>query len=124
MRRTISAVTGLILAGGIIGAAAPRAAMAAACSSAQGQAYITDGRYKLAIREFTCVVDAQPTEIEGYRGRIEAELLLGRFVDAVSDYARINAYVLPVHPDAEGHALLAHALAPVVGAALTSAPTD
>jgi len=30
----------------------------------------------------------------------------------------------PVHPDAEGHALLAHALAPVVGAALTSAPTD
>jgi len=101
MRRTISAVTGLILAGGIIGAAAPRAAMAAACSSAQGQAYITDGRYKLAIREFTCLVEAQPTEIEGYRGRIEAELLLGRFVDAVSDYARLNAYVLPVHPDAE-----------------------
>jgi hypothetical protein len=39
--------------------------------------------------------------VEGYRGRIEAELLLGRYSDAVRDYARVTAFVLPVHPDAE-----------------------
>jgi len=43
----------------------------------------------------------QPTEVEGYRGRIEAELLLGRYSDAVRDYTRVTARVLPVHRDAE-----------------------
>jgi hypothetical protein len=31
-----------------------------------------------AISEFTCVIEAEPTEAEGYRGRIEAQLLLGQ----------------------------------------------
>jgi hypothetical protein len=44
----------------------------------QGQIYIDEGRSRDAIREFTCVIEGQPTEVEGYRGRIEAELLLGR----------------------------------------------
>ncbi len=35
------------------------------------------------------------TQVEGYRGRIEAELLLGRYSDAVGDYARVTAFVLP-----------------------------
>jgi hypothetical protein len=39
--------------------------------------------------------------VEGYRGRIEALLLLGRYSDAVRDYTRVTALVLPVHPDAE-----------------------
>lgn len=71
------------------------------CSAEQGQLLIDGGRYTQAVRVFGCVIDAQPTEVEGYRGRIEAELLLGRYSDAVRDYARLNAFVLPVHPDAE-----------------------
>lgn len=72
-----------------------------ACSLAQGQAYIDTGLYSQAVIEFTCVIDAQPTEVEGYRGRIEAELQLGQFSNAVRDYARVTAYVIPVHPDAQ-----------------------
>src|SRR5262245_32114230 len=80
-------------------AAAPGAATAK-CTSQQGDAYIAAGRYDRAVREFSCVIDAQPTEGDGYRGRIEAELQLGRFSDALRDYARVTAFVLPVHPDA------------------------
>jgi len=39
--------------------------------------------------------------VDGYRGRVEAELLMNRFSDAVLDYQRIMALVLPVHPDAK-----------------------
>lgn len=69
------------------------------CTAEQGQQYIDQGRFDKAIREFGCVIDADPTGVEGYRGRIEAELLLGRYSDAVRDYARVTAFVLPVHPD-------------------------
>ena len=51
------------------------------CTAAHAQAQIDAGRYDLALREFSCVIDADPTGVEGYRGRIEAELLLGRFSD-------------------------------------------
>jgi tetratricopeptide (TPR) repeat protein len=71
------------------------------CTAQQGQAFIDEGRYDPAIREFTCVIEAEPTGVEGYRGRIEAELLLGRYSAAVADYARVTAFVQPVHPDAE-----------------------
>ena len=71
------------------------------CTAAQGQIYIDQAQYRDAIREFTCVINDQPTEVEGYRGRIEAELLSGRFSDAVRDYARVTAFVEPVHPDAQ-----------------------
>jgi len=71
------------------------------CAAETGQLFINEGRYERAIREFTCVIDAQPTDVEGYRGRIEAELLLGRYSDAVRDYARVTALVEPAHPDAE-----------------------
>jgi tetratricopeptide (TPR) repeat protein len=70
------------------------------CTVQQGQLFIDAGSYADAVSEFSCVIDAQPTEVEGYRGRIEAELLLGRFADAVTDYARVTAWVIPVHPDA------------------------
>jgi tetratricopeptide (TPR) repeat protein len=79
----------------------PAAASLAPCSSEQGQQLLDAGQYKQAIREFTCVIGIDPTAVEGYRGRIEAELMLGRFSDAVRDYARVNAFVVPVHPDAE-----------------------
>jgi tetratricopeptide (TPR) repeat protein len=69
------------------------------CSAATGQALIEQGRYDQAVREFTCVIESDPTEVEGYRGRIEALVLLGRYADAVCDYARVTAFVLPAHPD-------------------------
>jgi tetratricopeptide (TPR) repeat protein len=83
--------------GGTIGSA-----KAAQCTAAQGQVYIETGQYKKAIQEFTCVINAGPTEVEGYRGRIEAELLVGQYSNALGDYARITAQVLPVYPDAVG----------------------
>lgn len=71
------------------------------CTAAQGQLFIDQGRYDKAVREFSCVIDAQPTEVDGYRGRIEAELMLEQFSNAVRDYARVTAFVQPVHPDAQ-----------------------
>ena len=54
------------------------------------------------------MIDAEPTEVEGYRGRAEASLLLGRFADAYRDYyAGIIAFVVPAHPDA-ANAIAAH----------------
>ena len=103
-------------AAGAVGTA--RAAKAEKCTAEQGQLYINQGRYNGAIREFTCLIEAQPTEVEGYRGRIEAELLLGRYSDAVRDYARVTAFVLPVHPDAENIILSGYA------ARLSAAPND
>ncbi len=76
-------------------------AYAASCTAEQGQLLIDQGRYKQAIGEFTCVIDAHPTEVEGYRGRIEAQLLLGQYSNSFGDYARVTAVVTPVHPDAQ-----------------------
>jgi tetratricopeptide (TPR) repeat protein len=100
-------------------------ASAANCTPQQGQAYIDQGRYEHAIREFTCVIEAAPTEPEGYRGRMEADVLLGRFSDAVGDCTRITAFVLPAHPDAEQTMLAGYdarlAVAPASVHALTGA---
>jgi tetratricopeptide (TPR) repeat protein len=70
------------------------------CTVEQGQIYIDQARYKQAVKEFTCIIERHPTGVEGYRGRIEAQLLLGLYSDALGDYARVTALVLPVHPDA------------------------
>jgi len=71
------------------------------CSAEQGQQLIDAGQYKQAIQKFTCVIDLEPTAIEGYRGRIEAQLMLGRFSDALRDYTRVTAFVEPLHADAQ-----------------------
>jgi hypothetical protein len=76
------------------------AATGVSCTAEQGQQLIDAGAYGKAIKEFTCVIDLDPTAVAGYRGRIEAQLMLGLFSDAVRDYARVTAFVLPVHPDA------------------------
>lgn len=91
----------------VSGAVGP--AKAASCTAEQGQKYIDEGRYEHAIREFTCVIKFDPTGYEGYRGRIEAELLLGQFSNAVRDYVRLAAVVLPVDPDAESSILASYA---------------
>ena len=44
--------------------------------------------------------DGRPITEDGYRGRAEAELLLGRYSDALRDLAGVTAYVVPVHLDA------------------------
>jgi tetratricopeptide (TPR) repeat protein len=75
-------------------------ASAAPCTVQSGQALIDSGKYEKAINEFTCVINSAPTAVEGYRGRIEAKVLLARYSDAVRDYQKVTAYVLPVHPDA------------------------
>jgi tetratricopeptide (TPR) repeat protein len=95
-----TALLGLVLAASLVMAPMARAAGGPTCTPEQGQAFIEEGRYDKAIQEFTCLIDAEPAGVEGYRGRIEAEVLLGRYSDAVRDYQRVTAYVLPVHPDA------------------------
>lgn len=77
------------------------------CSAESGQSFINEGRYDKAINEFTCVINGDPTAVEGYRGRIEAKVLLERYSDAVLDYQRVMALVVPVHPDAKA-TILAH----------------
>src|SRR5262245_8614997 len=93
-------------AGSIRAAATPANRNATVCTPAQGQLLIDQGQYEDAILVFTCLIDAQPTDVEGYRGRIEAEVLLGRYSDAVRDYQRVMAFVVPVHPDSE-HTIMA-----------------
>jgi hypothetical protein len=107
----ILAVAALVAAGADAKANPP-------CSAEQGQVYIEEGRYDNAIREFTCVIDADPTGVEGYRGRIEAKVLLGRYSDAVRDEQNIVAFVQPVHPDAKS-TILAH-----YSARLANSPND
>ena len=84
----------------VSGEAAVTTQKAQGCSAAKGQSLIDQGRYEQAIREFSCVIESDPTSAEGYRGRAEASLLLGRYSDALADYARITAFVVPVQPGA------------------------
>ena len=91
-----------------------------------GQASIDEGRYDRAVREFSALIEAEPREVDGYRGRAEASLLLGRFADAYRDYyARITALITPMHPDAtdtiDGHYAARLAAAPRAIPALTGA---
>lgn len=72
----------------------------APCSAEDGQAFLDAAEYIKAIKEFTCVIDGDPTGIDGYRGRIEAQLMLGSFSDALRDYTEVTAFVLPVNPGA------------------------
>jgi tetratricopeptide (TPR) repeat protein len=98
--------------------AAPSAVAGATCTVAAGQAAIDAGDLKRAVREFGCIIDAEPTGIDGYRGRIEANLLLQRYAAAVTDAVQLNALVVPVHPDAEATMLAEYA------ARLAQAPDD
>jgi tetratricopeptide (TPR) repeat protein len=104
---------------GAVSAPGPAGTVASAsvapCTAERGQQLIDAGQFRQAIREFTCLIDRDPTAVEGYRGRIEAQLLLGRFSDAVRDYTRVTAFVLPAHPDADG-AIIAGYLARLDGA--------
>jgi tetratricopeptide (TPR) repeat protein len=105
--RAVAIATTLAIAGiGVIGADGASAAQSgsvsakAQCSAAEGQQLIDSGLYDDAIDEFECVIAADPTAVEGYRGRIEAELMLRRYSDAILDYTRVAAFVLPVNPGA------------------------
>jgi hypothetical protein len=99
-------------------AVAPVAAVQPTCTTSGGQALIDSGQYTKAIQAFSCVIDANPTGVDGYRGRIEAEILLGRYSDGVSDYQRVMAFVVPVDPGAETTIVAGYS------ARLASSPTD
>ena len=62
--RHVSVFAAALLVGGPTGLAGAQSP----CTAEQGQALIDEGRYKQAIKEFTCLIDAQPTEADGYRG--------------------------------------------------------
>jgi hypothetical protein len=63
--------------------------------------FIDQGRCDRAVREFTCLIQSDATSVEGYRGRMEAYVLMGRYADAVHDGALFTADVEPAHPDAQ-----------------------
>jgi tetratricopeptide (TPR) repeat protein len=99
-RLVVAGALMLALAVSLFGTA-PRALAAPPwCTPERGQALIDAGEYESAVRSFTCVIETVPTGVEGYRGRAEAELLLGRYSDAMHDYTRVTAVVLPIDPDA------------------------
>src|SRR5262245_27893169 len=110
----------LALAGALVVplAVAPVAAASPTCTVPGGQAFIESGQYTKAIQAFSCVIGANPTAVDGYRGRIEAEILLGRYSDGVSDYQRVMAFVVPVDPGAESTIIAGYA------ARLATNPTD
>lgn len=94
-------------------------------SARKGQQRIDQGRYEEALEVFSCVIRADQRSFDGYRGRAEASLLLGRFSDAMGDYARITAQVMPTDPDAPDELLAAYdarlAARPADAPALTGA---
>jgi tetratricopeptide (TPR) repeat protein len=100
VRKTFAILMMLVLVFTAAGTAAT-SARADQCTPASGQLFIDAGLYAQAIDEFTCVIAAQPAEVEGYRGRAEAKLLLGRYSDAMRDYNLVTALILPENPAAE-----------------------
>jgi tetratricopeptide (TPR) repeat protein len=102
----------------LAGAVAPAAAVQPNCTVPAGQALIEAGQYTKAIQAFSCIIDAHPAGVDGYRGRIEAEVLLGRYSDGVTDYQRVMAFVVPIDPGAETTILAGYA------SRLASNPTD
>src|SRR5262245_7076786 len=102
LRKALASTMVLALVSALSMAAGGRSAKAAEQFSAErGQRYIDQGKYERAIVEFTGVIEDNPTDAEGYRGRIEAELLLGLYSNALRDNAMITAFVLPVHSHAK-----------------------
>ena len=75
------------------------ASSAYAGSLEDGQAFIDQGEYHSAVACFSEYIVDHPTSPEGYRGRIEAWLMLRRYSDAMRDVARFNALVVPADPD-------------------------
>lgn len=100
-RNYMSRLLGFVLLGCLlVPAAVAQGSVNSICTPDAGQVFIAEGRYDKAVQAFTCVIAGAPTEAAGYRGRAEAEVLLGRYSDAMADYGRITALVEPVHPDA------------------------
>lgn len=95
-RRSGSVVLCVMLSCGWIASAAANSASLLE----RGQEALEKGKYGQAIDAFSKYIDLHPTKVDGYRGRIEANLMLRRYSDCVRDYAQITARVIPVHPNA------------------------
>ena len=101
-RRTIARIVTLLAVAGILASIVATPVDAAPdCSAAAGQSFIDQGRYDRAVTEFSCLIRADAASVDGYRGRMEAFVLLGQYADAVRDGTRFTAVVEPAHPDAE-----------------------
>ena len=95
-RNYMSRLLGFVLLGCLhVPAADAQGSVNSNCTPDAGQAFIADGRYDKAVQAFTCVIAGAPAEADGYRGRAEAEVLLGRYSDAMADYGRVTAFVEP-----------------------------
>ena len=109
IRRVVVVMGALAAALGISSVGTDSAAAGGNCTPEHAQSLIEEGRYDRAVREFTCLIEDDPTGVDGYRGRMEALVLLGRFSDAMRDFARVTAVVKPVHPDAVATMLAGYA---------------
>src|SRR5215207_10059917 len=69
-RTTLSARV-LVLALSILMLPPAAAASSPYCTAEQGQAFIDAGQLGQAVHELSCVIDHEPTDVEGYRGRAE-----------------------------------------------------
>ena len=98
--RMVRRVFFAVLALGCIATLMISPALADKDKSLQAQKLIDEGKYKQAVQAFTAVIAQKPTDADGYRGRAEALLMLDRYSDALSDYSRLVAYVLPVNSNA------------------------
>ncbi|MCK6548527.1 tetratricopeptide repeat protein [Myxococcota bacterium] len=98
-RALLAALLALALPAGAV-AEARAAGPCQGATLTKGQRRIDQGRYAEAVTIFTCVLEQDPLSLDALRGRAEAQLRRGRFSDAMRDYARITAVVMPVHPDA------------------------
>lgn len=98
--RMVRRVFFAVLALGCIATLMISPALADNDESLQAQKLINEGKYKQAVQAFTAVIAQKPTDADGYRGRAEALLMLDRYSDALSDYSRLVAYVLPVNSNA------------------------
>lgn len=65
-----------------------------------GQKLIDRGQLNKALRYYTELIEADPTSITGYRGRIETLVLMRRYAHALADFSRIVANVVPTQPAA------------------------
>jgi tetratricopeptide (TPR) repeat protein len=66
----------------------------------EGEAFAKSGDYDAAIAAFTCAIESDPLDIDAYRGRIEARLMIGAYSDAMLDYADVKVQIVPENPDA------------------------
>jgi tetratricopeptide (TPR) repeat protein len=65
-----------------------------------GQKQLDDGEYEGARRSFACAIQADPLNLDAYRGQIEADLLMGAYGSAMRGYTDLGIALNETIPDA------------------------